>query len=65
MRVPVQILDLSSGAFVSAELFDEVTLDHFVETQRDWRPMVVSATKSMIIRGLVQRFTKTFTYTEV
>jgi hypothetical protein len=52
LRVPVQILDLSSGAFVDAELFDEVTLDHFVETQRDWRPMVVDATKSMIKRGV-------------
>jgi hypothetical protein len=50
--VPVQILDLSSGAFVDAELFDEVTLDHFVETQRDWRPLVVDATKSMIKRGV-------------
>jgi hypothetical protein len=52
LRVPVKILDLSSGAFVDAELFDEVTLDHFVETQRDWRPMVVDATKSMIKRGV-------------
>lgn len=51
MRVPVQILDLSSGAFVDAELFDEVTLDHFVETQRDWHPMVVRATNSSIERG--------------
>jgi hypothetical protein len=50
--VPVQILDLSSGAFVDAELFDEVTLDHFIETQRDWRPMVIEATRSMIKRGI-------------
>ena len=27
-------------------------MDHFVETQRDWRPMVVDATKSMIKRGV-------------
>lgn len=52
MKVSVQILDLSSGAFVEAGLFDEVTLEHFVETQRDWRPMVVEATKSMIRRGV-------------
>lgn len=52
MRIPVQILDLSSGAFVDAELFDEVTLDHFVETQRHWRPIVVEATKNMIKRGV-------------
>jgi hypothetical protein len=52
LKTPVQILDLSSGAFVDAELFDEVTLDHFVETQRSWRPMVIEATKSMIARGV-------------
>ena len=52
MRVPVQILDLSSGAFVDAELLDEVTMDHFIETQRDWRPMVVEATKLRSFLGL-------------
>ena len=52
MRVPVQILELSNGAFVGAELTDEVTMDHFIETQRDWRPMVVAATKSMVLRGV-------------
>lgn len=52
MRVPVQILELSSGAFVDAELTDEVTMDHFIETQRDWRPMVVAATRSMVLRGV-------------
>lgn len=52
MRVPVQILELSTGAFVDAELSDEVTMDHFIETQRDWRPMVVAATKSMVLRGV-------------
>ena len=52
MRVLAQTLDLSTGAFVQSELFDEVTLDHFVETQRDWRPMIVEATKSMMKRGV-------------
>ena len=52
MRVPVQILELSTGAFVGAELTDEVTMDHFIETQRDWRPMVVAATKSMVLRSV-------------
>lgn len=52
MRVPIQILELSTGAFVGAELTDEVTMDHFIETQRDWRPMVVAATKSMVLRGV-------------
>jgi hypothetical protein len=52
LRVPIQILELSTGAFVGAELTDEVTMDHFIETQRDWRPMVVAATKSMVLRGV-------------
>ena len=52
MRVPVQIMEMSSGAFVGAELTDEVTMDHFIETQRDWRPLVVDATKSMVLRGV-------------
>ena len=52
MRVPVQILEASTGAFVGAELTDDVTMDHFIETQRDWRPMVVAATKSMVLRGV-------------
>jgi hypothetical protein len=45
-------MDLSSGVFVEAELHDQVTLEHFVETQRDWRAMVVDATRSMIKRGV-------------
>lgn len=52
MRVPVQILELSSRAFVGADLTDEVTMDHFIETQRDWRPIVLAATKSMVLRGV-------------
>jgi len=45
-------MDMSSGAFIDAELTDEVTMDHFIETQRDWRPLVVAATKSMVLRGV-------------
>jgi hypothetical protein len=45
-------MDMSSATFVDAELTDEVTMDHFIETQRDWRPMVVAATKSMVLRGV-------------
>lgn len=45
-------MDMASGAFVDAELTDGVTMDHFIETQRDWRPMVVAAAKSMILRGV-------------
>ena len=52
MRVPVQIVDLARGATVDAELFDDVTVDHFVQTQLQWRPLVVEATKRMLARGV-------------
>jgi hypothetical protein len=52
VKVPVQIVDLSRGAIVDAEMFDDVTFDHFVQTQREWRPMVVEATRRMIARGV-------------
>ena len=42
MKVPVQIVDLSRGAIVDAEMFDDVTFDHFVQTQREWRPMTLA-----------------------
>jgi hypothetical protein len=43
VRVLVELLDHQSGEFVEAELFDEVTMDHFLETQREWRPVVTEA----------------------
>ena len=43
MRVPVELLDHQSGEFAAAELFDEVTINHFIETQREWRPVVTEA----------------------
>ncbi len=51
MRVPIQLVDLAQGTTVDAELFDDVTLDHFIKTQQSWRPMVVEATKRMVGRG--------------
>lgn len=56
MRTTVQLLDLANGAFVDAELFDSVTFDHFIETQREWRPMVVEATRRMIVRLVPPEF---------
>jgi hypothetical protein len=32
---------------VDAELFDEVTLEHFLETQQKWRPVVLEAAKQL------------------
>lgn len=52
MRIPIQLVDLSRGTTVNAELFDEVTFDHFVQTQQQWRPLVVEATKRMLARGV-------------
>lgn len=51
MRVPVQLLDYKTREPVAAELFDEVTVEHFLETQREWRPMVIEATKLMVKAG--------------
>lgn len=51
MRAPVQLLDLATNEPVEAELFDEVTVDHFLETKRDWRPMVVEAAKLLVKSG--------------
>lgn len=43
MRIPVEILDCSTGNAVEAELFDEVQVEHFLETQNEWRPIVEAA----------------------
>lgn len=45
MRAPLELIDLRTGRFVEAELFDDVTLDHFIETQQEWRPLVIQAAK--------------------
>jgi hypothetical protein len=52
LRVPIQLVDLARGTTVDAELFDEVTLDHFIETQQQWRPLIIQATKRMVARGV-------------
>ncbi len=51
MRVPVQLLDYASRKPVEAELFDEVTVEHFLETKREWRSVVVEAAKVMLKSG--------------
>ena len=32
---------------MEAELFDDVTIDHFMETQREWRPIVMEASRRL------------------
>lgn len=51
MRVPIQIVDWATRELVEAELFDEVTVQHFLETQTVWRPLVVEAAKRMVQAG--------------
>ena len=51
MRVPVQIVDCATKRLVEAELLDEITLDHFLETQREWRPVGLAATEQLINEG--------------
>lgn len=51
MRIPVQLLDSATGEPVEAELFDEVTVEHFLETQREWRPVVIEAAKQLLRSG--------------
>ncbi|MGO9269266.1 MAG: GNAT family N-acetyltransferase [Terriglobia bacterium] len=47
MRVPVEIKDNSTGEPVQALLFDAITIEHFIETQKEWRPIVVVATRKL------------------
>jgi hypothetical protein len=51
VRTAIQIVDWVSGELVAAELFDEVTVEHFLEAQREWRPVVVEAAKRMARSG--------------
>jgi hypothetical protein len=50
MRIPVQLIDYSSGEEIDAELFDDVTVEHFLEAQNEWRPLVVQAARKMFDR---------------
>lgn len=51
MRTPTQVIDWATKEPVEAELFDEVTVEHFLETQSEWRPVVVEATKKLVLSG--------------
>ena len=47
MRIPIQLIDSASGEPVEAELFDDITIDHFMETQREWRPIVMEVSRRL------------------
>jgi hypothetical protein len=51
VRVPVELLDNATGEFVEAELFDKITVEHFLETKRSWRPLVLQARQKLVERG--------------
>ena len=51
MKTHVLIIDNKTGAPVEAELFDEVTVEHFIETQQEWRPIVFKAARQLAAHG--------------
>jgi hypothetical protein len=51
VKTPVHIIDNRTGHPVEAELFDEVTVEHFIETQQEWRPLVLKAARQLVAHG--------------
>jgi hypothetical protein len=39
MRETIHIIDSQTGQPIDAEIFDEITVEHFIETKADWRPV--------------------------
>jgi hypothetical protein len=51
LKAAIQIVDCATKELVGAELFDEVTIDRFLETQREWRPVVVETANRLVKSG--------------
>ena len=51
MKEPVEIIEGATGQFVEAELFDEITVEHFLETKKLWRPLVLRAAEKLRAQG--------------
>ena len=51
MKTRVHIIDNATGQPVEAEIFDEITVEHFIETQQNWRPVVLKAARQLASRG--------------
>ena len=51
MKTRIHIIDNATGQPVEAEIFDEVTIEHFIETQQIWRPIVLKAARELAARG--------------
>lgn len=47
MRTEIQLVNLANKTTVEAVMFDDVTLEHFIESQQKWRPIVVEAARRM------------------
>jgi hypothetical protein len=55
MRETIQIIDSQSGQLIDAEIFDEITLAHFIETQAAWRPVVLDAARASVEKSQTGR----------
>jgi hypothetical protein len=51
LKQSVTIIENASGEPIAAEMYDEVTLDDFLETQREWRPFVSKAAIALVRQG--------------
>ena len=51
MRSAIEIVDCASGEPVQAERFDGVTVEHFLETHNEWRPVVLEVARHMVASG--------------
>jgi hypothetical protein len=51
VKTCIQIIDNATDKPVDAEIFDEVTIEHFIETQQEWRPLVLKAAAQLTARG--------------
>ncbi len=47
MRFPVDLVRTDPWEVVAGELFDEVTAAHFLESQLEWRPVVLEAARAL------------------
>jgi hypothetical protein len=54
LRTSITVLDNASASVVKAELYDEVTVDDFLETQREWRPYVQRAAAALARQGSME-----------
>lgn len=52
MRTSIDLVRIEPQGIVQGELFDEVTADHFVESQLEWRPVVLEAARALKQMGV-------------